>query len=509
MQTMREVRQGPALDDSARGKGSRHRLFARVIAWISWLRSSRVLVIVLTVALLATGLVLDLAIPGYAISGFYLAPILLAAFALPGRYAAAVGALALALTIFVMVLQGRVDAQNILLVWFAVLAAAGLFALAYLYNRFDQLYESERRTTSRLHVLTSQLRALQEAAILEPASQQDALLERIADQARRLLGSDTCAVYRLHGDSASLELEARAGAPSPGSDTDGDDGPRSAAARAVAQRAAVLHGSRLAVPLFIRDDVFGALVLGDRDRRVYHDEDVGIAQTFGDQAALAVENARLREDVERAAAAAERLRLAHELHDSVTQSLFAASLEADVVAELCSAETQQAAEALDDLRRLTRGALAEMRTMLLEMRPDGIARAPLEELLRHLVEAAQTRSLVTITLRCDSRPPLPEGVHLVFYRVTQEALNNIVKHAHAATAQVELTGSADSTELTVADDGRGFDPEVIVQDRLGIVSMRERAAAVGATLEITSEEGRGTVVTLTWPAVEREWSAGE
>ena len=508
MQTTREVPQGLTPDEGARATSSRHRLFARVIGWISWLRSSRILVVVLTVTLLATGLVLDLAIPGYAISGFYLVPIVLAAFALPGRYAAAVGALALALTILVMVLQDRVDPQNLLLVWFAVLAAAGLFALAYLYNRFDQLYESERRTTSRLHVLTSQLRALQEAAILEPALRQDALLDRIADQARRLLGSDTCAVYRLHGDSGSLGLEARAGTPPAGPDTDGDEGARDAAACAVARRAAVLDASRLAVPLFVRDDVYGALVLGDRDTRIYHDEDVGIAQTFGDQAALAVENARLREDVERTAAAAERIRLAHELHDSVTQSLFAASLEADVVAEVCSAETPQAAEALDDLRRLTRGALAEMRTMLLEMRPDGIARAPLAELLRHLVEAAQTRSLVTITLRTGSRPPLPEDVHLVFYRVTQEALNNIVKHAHATTARVTLTGSASGTELTVADDGRGFDSGAVSRDRLGIVSMRERAAAVGARLDIASVAGRGTVVTLTWPTVERGWSAG-
>ena len=289
--------------------------------------------------------------------------------------------LALVLTVLVMVLQDRVDAQNILLVWFAVLAAAGLFALAYLYNRFDQLYESERRTTSRLHVLTSQLRALQEAAILEPAPPPDELLARIAAQARQLLGSDTCGVYRLRGATGSLDLEAQAGPPPASTDTGDGDGSRGVAARAVTRRAAVLEGQHLAVPLFVRDDVYGAIVLSDRDDRVYHDEDVRIAQTFGDQAALAVENARLRERVEHAAAAAERVRLARELHDSVTQSLFAASLEADVVAEMCPAQEPRVAEALDDLRRLTRGALAEMRTMLLEMRPDGIVRAPLSELL--------------------------------------------------------------------------------------------------------------------------------
>ena len=374
MQATREIPSGSAPEGGAVAMRSRHRLFARVVRWITWLRASRRLVVVLTVTLIAIGFVLDLAVPGYAIAGFYLVPILLAAFAFPGRYAAMVGVLALGLTVLVMLIQDRWDAQNILLVSFAALSAAGLFALAYLYNRFDQLYESERRTTSRLHVLTSQLRALQEAAILDPAPRQETLLARIAEQARQLLGSDACDVYRLHGQTGTLDLEAEAG-PSRASTDDGA-GSRAAAARAVTRRAAVIEGSHLAVPLFVRDDVYGAVVLGDRDGRVYHDEDVRIAQTFGDQAALAVENARLREHVERAAAAAERVRLARELHDSVTQSLFAASLEADVVAEICPVGQPGLAEALDDLRRLTRGALAEMRTMLLEMRPDGLVSSP-------------------------------------------------------------------------------------------------------------------------------------
>jgi signal transduction histidine kinase len=509
VQATRETLSGSEPDDGAGAKRSHHRLFARVVRWISWLRSSRRLVVVLTVGLIAIGFALDLAVPGYAIAGFYLIPILLAAFAFPGRYAAVVGVLALALTVLVMVLQDRVNAQNILLVWFGVLSAAGLFALAYLYNRFDQLYESERRTTSRLHVLTSQLRALQEAAILEPAPRHEELLARIAAQARQLLGSDTCDVYRLHGQTGSLDLETESGPPTAGADAGDGDASRAVAARAVGRRTAVVEGSRLAVPLSVRDDVYGAIVLSDRGGRIYLDEDVRIATTFGDQAALAVENARLRERVERAAAAAERLRLARELHDSVTQSLFAASLEADVVAEMCPAEQPRVAEAVDDLRRLTRGALAEMRTMLLEMRPDGLARAPLGELLRHLAEAAQSRAHVAIDLNIGSREPLPEDVHLAFFRVAQEALNNVVKHAQAKTASVGLAGGAGLAELTVADDGCGFQLEAVSRDRLGIVSMQERAAGVGAGLDIATSPGRGTVVKLTWSGSTTGWTADE
>jgi signal transduction histidine kinase len=481
-----------------RATRAEHRLFSRVVRWISWLREWRRFVIVLTIATIAAGFALDLAVPGYAIAGFYLVPILLAAFALPGRYAAGVGILSLALTTLVMILQDRVNAQNILLVWFGVLAAVGLFALAYLYNRFDQLYESERRTTSRLHVLTAQLGALQEEAILEPASRPDALLARIASQAQQLLGSDACGVYRLDGEADSLTLAAEAGAKLPGEGCDDAHGPRAVARQALARRAAVLDGSRLAVPLAVRDDVFGAIVLSDRDRRALYDEDIGIAKTFGDQAALALENARLRESVERAAAAAERTRIARELHDSVTQSLFAASLAADVVAETCPGETPQARQALEDLRRLTRGALAEMRTMLLEMRPDSLVRAPLPELLRHLAESAQSRARIAVELGISCRRALPDDVHVAFYRVAQEALNNVVRHAAASSVRVTVCG-ADAVELTVSDDGHGFDPSAVAPERLGILTMRERAAGIGARLTVDSDPDRGTVVSLAWP----------
>ena len=482
-----------------------HRFFARAVRWISWLRASPKLAVALTVTGIAASFALDLVIPGYAIVGFYLAPILLAAFVLPGRSAALVGVLSLGLAIFVMVIQERVQTQNILLLWFAVVAAVGLFALGYLYNRFDQLYESERRTTSRLHVLTGQLRALQETAVLDQPSEPDVLLAHVASQALQLLGSDQCIVYGLHGDGNSLAPKAQAGAPLQES---GDDGEtlRTAADRAVDRRHAVVEGACLAVPLVVRDEVFGAIVFSDRNRHAYHDEDASIATTFGDQVALAVENARLRGRVERAAAAAERSRLARELHDSVTQSLFAASLKADVVAESSVATTPRLAQALEDLQRLTRGALAEMRTLLLEMRPDALVRAPLGELLRHLAEAAQSRARITVDLSVSRRRPLPEEVHVTIYRVAQEALNNVVRHAAASSARVELTGDK-TVVLTVVDDGEGFDPALVSPDRLGLVSMRERAASVGADFTIETAPGRGTVVTLEWPSDERDRSA--
>jgi signal transduction histidine kinase len=140
--------------------------------------------------------------------------------------------------------------------------------------------------------------------------------------------------------------------------------------------------------------------------------------------------------------------------------------------------------------------------MLLEMRPESLVRAPLGELLRHLTEAAQSRARITVDLSVGNRRSLPEEVHVTFYRVAQEALNNVVRHAAASSARVELTGS-EAVVLTVADDGEGFDPSRVSPDRLGVVSMRERAASVGAHFTLETAPGRGTVVTLEWPGDER------
>jgi signal transduction histidine kinase len=351
-------------------------------------------------------------------------------------------------------------------------------------------------------VLTAQLRALQETAVLDQPSELAVLLEHVASQAVHLLGNDRCVVYRLEGDGGSLAPEAWAGAPLE-EHRDDDADLRTAASQAVDLRRAVVERACLAVPLVVRDEVLGAIVFSDREGHAYHDEDLDVARTFGDQVALAVENARLRGRVERAAAAAERVRLARELHDSVTQSLFAASLKADVVAETCVAPTPRLSQALEDLRRLTRGALAEMRSMLLEMRPDALLRTPLSELLRHLAEAAQSKARIRVDLSVSSGRTLPEEVHVTFYRVAQEALNNAVRHAAASSARIELT-DAEAMVLTVADDGEGFDLAAVSPDRFGIVSMRERATSVGADLTIETAPGSGTVVRLEWRSDERD-----
>ncbi len=163
---------------------------------------------------------------------------------------------------------------------------------------------------------------------------------------------------------------------------------------------------------------------------------------------------------------------------------------------------------MEELRQLTRGAAAEMRTMLLELRPAALTEKPLGESLRHLTEAAVGRSRVPIGLLVEGDSSLPPTVQIALYRIAQEALNNIAKHAGARQAEVTLRSRPGSVILVVRDDGCGFDPQDIRPDQMGLAIMKERAESIGAGLSVTSEPGCGTNVVVTWePGRGRQFDA--
>jgi len=482
---------------------------------VVWLRHHRGVVVALTAAGIALAFLLDLLIPGYAIAGFYLIPLMLVALALQTRTQIVLtGALCLALTVLVMIVQDRVSGQNVLLVAFGALAGAGLIALGYLFNRYDLLYERERITTQRLHALTAQLQRLQEGSVLDSQRPLSELLADAVVRAGQLLGSDAARLYSFDADHDVLTLQAAAGravSTAAGGSTsagaaEADDLAR---LRPVAEDCLghALHDRRpaaddtcLAVPLTARDDVYGVIELTWLRPPRLSPDDVWLAGAFADQATLAIENARLREQVERTAVAAERTRLARELHDSVTQSLFAASLNAESLLREGDALSPAARASLEDLELLTRGALAEMRALLLEMRPAALAQTSLSDLLGHVVKAAGARATTCFTLRAPDACPLPGDVTVAFYRIAREATINIVRHAEAARAWVELTAEDDAVRLVVGDDGCGFDQAKVKPGQFGLRTMRERADSVGATFDVESEPGRGTVVVVDWRA---------
>jgi two-component system nitrate/nitrite sensor histidine kinase NarX len=256
----------------------------------------------------------------------------------------------------------------------------------------------------------------------------------------------------------------------------------------------------LSVPLLVKDEVYGGLVLYYSNAHEFTPEEIELAVIFCDQAALAIENARLRSRMKEAAVVAERDRLARDLHDSVTQTLFSASVIADVLPRLWDRDIKEGQRRLEELRQLTRGAMAEMRTLLLELRPSRLTEVGMNDLLRQLTEAITGRTRVPITLEISGRCQLPPDVQIALYRITQEALYNVAKHAQASQATVSLRCLPKHVELTVSDNGHGFSLEGITPDHLGLGIMRERAEAIGALIEIRSQVGQGARVEVVWQA---------
>ena len=260
--------------------------------------------------------------------------------------------------------------------------------------------------------------------------------------------------------------------------------------------------AQLAVPLRIKDDIYGGLILYYIEPRKFSDEEIELAVMFGDQAVLAIENAGLRARAERTAIAAERNRIARDLHDSVTQTLFSATLIAEVLPKLVERNGSEGMRRLEELRQLTRGALAEMRTLLLELRPATLIEVSIEELLRQLTEAARGRARIPIELQVQVTAPLPPEAKIAFYYIAQEALNNVAKHARAGSAYVNLASHPQGAVLSILDDGHGFDVNQVTPEHLGLAIMRERSESIDGELTVSSTAGEGTEITIRWTNLE-------
>jgi PAS domain S-box-containing protein len=348
------------------------------------------------------------------------------------------------------------------------------------------------------------------------------ILEHIALQARHLLQADASAIYQMQDADTALTIEASSGL-SPEQLSHPQNLTLPAVVKQVSRNGELVtvttsdmpvHGenssgglhslmadtycAQLAVPLRIKDEIYGGLMLYYLEPRKFSDEEIELAVTFGDQAVLAIENAGLRTRAERTAVAAERNRIARDLHDSVTQTLFSATLIAEVLPKLVERNGSEGMRRLEELRQLTRGALAEMRTLLLELRPATLIEVSVEELLRQLTEAARGRARIPIELQAEASAPLPPDVKIAFYYIAQEALNNVAKHARASSAHVSLLSHAGGAALSVVDDGQGFDVTQVTAEHLGLAIMRERSEAIGGELTIAGTPGEGTEVTIRW-----------
>lgn len=256
--------------------------------------------------------------------------------------------------------------------------------------------------------------------------------------------------------------------------------------------------SYLGAPLCVGQDVIGFLNLGSSTEGFYGNAHADRLQAFADQAAIALQNARLYHQAKDLAAMEERQRLARDLHDSVTQMLFAASLLSETLVRLWQNSPDDLPDRLLDVHRLTQGALAEMRNLLLELRPQSLAETDIENLLKQLTTSVAGRSTIEVQLFVQPMISLPSDVKIVFYRIAQEALNNIVKHSRAQHVQIGLYHENEQIVMRIDDDGRGFVTGTIPSNRLGVNIMKERAESIHASFNVTSRLGHGTQIIVSW-----------
>jgi signal transduction histidine kinase len=194
----------------------------------------------------------------------------------------------------------------------------------------------------------------------------------------------------------------------------------------------------------------------------------------------------------------ERNRLARDLHDAVTQTIYSAALIAEALPQIWERSPDEGQRNLIKLRQLVRGALAEMRALLFELRPAALETVDLELLLRQQCDALTGRTRIPINLTVEGQAELPPEVKIALYRITQEAFNNIAKHAQADRVKVTLQQAADEVILTIEDNGRGFEVSAIPAERMGIQFMRERAGNIDASLEVRSQPAQGTHLAVAW-----------
>jgi signal transduction histidine kinase len=265
--------------------------------------------------------------------------------------------------------------------------------------------------------------------------------------------------------------------------------------------------SFLGVPISVRGRIYGNLYLTEkRGQSQFTDDDQRAVVTLAAQAGVAIENARLFAEAQHRLALEARHRLARELHDSVSQALFSMTLEtrgAQLLLERAGlAADGPLAERLGNLRQLTQGALAEMRALIFELRPEALREEGLAAAISKQAAGVSARSEIAVDVRVPKRPiPLPADVEEQVYRLVQEALANIAKHSGARHAVVQLRRRQSGHELSVevTDDGVGFDASTPQPGHLGLRTMAQRMEQLGGSLLVDARPGHGTRITATIP----------
>jgi signal transduction histidine kinase len=274
---------------------------------------------------------------------------------------------------------------------------------------------------------------------------------------------------------------------------------REASSEHLGQEAADYMHSWMGIPLKSKERVIGLLSLSHNEPNYFTPRHARMAMAIANQAAVAIENARLYEQAQALAALEERQWLARELHDSVSQALYGISLGAHTARTLLNRDPGRVAEPLDYILSQAEAALKEMRALIFELRPESLETDGLVAALRRQAAAMHARHGIEVAMELDDEPDLSLKAKQELYRVAQEALHNTVKHAHATRVALRMHESPREFLLEIGDDGVGFDPTSAFPGHLGLHSMRERVTRLGGTLQIESAPGQGTRIHLRLP----------
>ncbi|MFJ9012537.1 GAF domain-containing protein [Streptomyces canus] len=267
-----------------------------------------------------------------------------------------------------------------------------------------------------------------------------------------------------------------------------------------AARAPASGEALTAVPLLCHGDAVGALCCRFPRGHSPGAEEVGALQDLAARAAATVEVQRLWAVARAQATREERRHLARELHDSLCQALYGIALNARVARDLLGSEHTRAQRPIDSVLRLTDAGLSEVRTILCRLSPESLQTEGLVTVLSRYVGQVRARHAITVEARLTAEPEAaPEAKHAL-YRIAQEALHNVIRHAAARHVLLRLSATPDSVTLVITDDGVGFDTGRSFPGHLGLRSMRERAREVGGTLDVDSRPGHGTRVRADVPA---------
>ncbi|MBW7885728.1 MAG: PAS domain S-box protein [Caldilineaceae bacterium] len=396
---------------------------------------------------------------------------------------------------------------------------------------YAQLQDDNRRLEQLVTERTREIEQRQRVAetlrdVMTVVNSNQALAEvlRVSlEKATELLSAAWGAVYLLHPTQQTLTVEATYGLATPARTPAALLREQNLVQQAIARRQPVVvtdgaaatsatlsageGQTQLVIPLLRQNSTsqvmegYGGIILGYPMPRDFSDEEIQLAVAFSVQAALVIENARLRQQVEEVAVQEERGRLARELHDSVTQSLYSLTLLAEGRRRLLNAgQLDGIDEALTELSQLGQQALKEMRLLVHELRPPLLEQEGLLGALHQRRNAVERRTGIDVRLTTDDLADLPAALEEGFYRIAQEALNNSLKHAAATAVTIALHTAGGQVTLEVTDNGVGFEPAAVTANPgIGLHSMRERAEKLGGRLTLVSAPGQGTVVRVEAP----------